>query len=66
MTPPPPLWKSHSVLHIIYQGDCQAPSRPGIHLGLFPIKSRSNPEGAAAMGNLLVVAVVMCLNDVYV
>lgn len=60
------LWKIHSVLHEIYQGDYQAPPRLGIHLGLFPIKSRSHPEGAAAIGNHLVVAVLMCLNDVCV
>lgn len=58
------LWKIHSVLHIIYQGDCQAPPSLGICL-VSPTTSRSNPEGAAAIGNHLFVAILMCLNDVY-
>ncbi|EGW06958.1 hypothetical protein I79_013651 [Cricetulus griseus] len=42
------------------------PSKTMSPFGLFPIESMSNPEGAAAIGNHLIVTVLMCLNDVYV
>lgn len=49
--------KTHSVLCIIYQGDSKvSPGKP-VNLGLFPTKLRSPPEGAAATGNHLTVAV---------
>lgn len=41
-----------------------APSKPKNCL-VSPITSRNNPEGAAAVGNHLIVAVITCLSDVY-
>lgn len=61
------LQKTHLVLCTLYQGHAKVSRGKRVNLGLLPTQLRSDPEGAAAIGNHLIVAVflVSALDDVY-